>query len=254
MGNELASLAVVAAVFGGALIGLALHRALPPAHLTKDTLDVVRLGTGMLSVLASLVLAMLITTAKATYDNADKSLRLFSADLILLDEALRDYGNDARVPRDLLVQYTKLAVAETWPQDGRAANLDDRRAGLLLERVRETIRALAPADDGQRWLQQDALRIETSLLQQRWQFIQQEGPSVRPVVLVILVSWISFIFASFGLNAPQNGTVLAAFLICSIAIGGSVFLILEMDNPFSGIMRVSSGPMRHALSLMGRQN
>ena len=75
MAPESASLAVSAAVFAGALVGLYLHRMLPEGHLTKDTQDVVRLGTGMLSVLSSLVLAMLISTAKTNYDSTDKDLR-----------------------------------------------------------------------------------------------------------------------------------------------------------------------------------
>ena len=245
MSPEYASLAVSAAVFAGALVGLYLHRMLPEGHLTKDTLDVVRLGTGMLSVLSSLVLAMLISTAKTTYDNTDKDLRTFSADLILLSETLRDYGGDAGVPRGLLRTYTQRMIAETWPTRGEAV-VDSTDSGALLEGVRGAIRALRPVDDGQRWLQEQALQVHTSLLRQRWQFIQNEGHSVRPVVLLILVSWISFIFASFGLNAPQNGTVVAAFLVCSLAIGGSVFLVLAMDSPLSGVMRVSDAPMRRA--------
>ncbi len=252
MSPELASLAVSAAVFSGALVGLYLHQMLPKAHLTKETQDVVRLGTGMLSVLSSLVLAMLISTAKTTYDTADRDLRTFSADLILLDETLRDYGEAAAGPRGLLRQYTQRMIAETWPSDGRAAVVDDVTSGALLERVREALRDLKPVDNGQRWLMDQALQTHVSLLRQRWQFIQAEGPSVRPMVLIILVSWITFIFASFGLNAPQNGTVVAAFLVCSLAIGGSVFLVLALDNPLSGALRVSSEPMRRALSHMAR--
>jgi hypothetical protein len=124
--------------------------------------------------------------------------------------------------------------------------LDDVTSAQMLERVREAIRALKPIDAGQHWLQDQALQVHVGLLRERWQFIQNEGPSVRPVVLIILVSWISFIFASFGLNAPQNAVVVAAFLICSLAIGGSVFLVLAMDNPLTGVMRVSAEPMRRA--------
>ena len=249
MSPESASLAVSAAVFAGALVGLYLHRMLPEGHLTKDTQDVVRLGTGMLSVLSSLVLAMLISTAKTNYDSTDKDLRTFSANLILLSETLRDYGGDAAVPRGLLRGYTTRMIAETWPARGEAV-VDSTASGTLLERVREAIRALRPVDDGQRWLQDQALQVHTSLLRQRWQFIQNEGHGVRPVVLLILVSWISFIFASFGLNAPQNGTVVAAFLVCSLAIGGSVFLVLAMDNPLGGVMRVSDAPMQRAAAHM----
>lgn len=206
----------------------------------------------MLSVLASLVLGLLIATAKSSYDTVDHNLRNYAADLVLLNETLRDYGQDAAVPRDLLRRYTKLAIEDNWPKNGkRPVMLEDARAGVLLEHVREGIRALRPIDDGQRWLQDQALQINTSLQHQRWLLIEQAGPSVRPIVLGILVSWISFIFASFGLNAPRNATVIGAFLVCSLAIGGSIFLILEMDNPFQGTMRVSSQPMLSALAHMG---
>jgi hypothetical protein len=246
----LASLLVAVGVFAGALAGLHLHRLLPAQHLTKETQDVVRLGTGMLSVLSSLVLAMLISTAKTTYDTTDKDLRGFSADLILLDETLRDYGDAAMKPRLLLRDYTRRMIAETWPAGYQVASLDDQASGAMLERVREAIRSLKPVDDGQRWLMDQALQVHVSLLRERWQFIQHEGPSVRPVVLAILVSWISFIFASFGLNAPRNGTVVAAFFVCSLAIGGSVYLVLAMDRPLSGLMRVPDAPMRRALAHM----
>jgi len=94
------------------------------------------------------------------------------------------------------------------------------------------------------------LQITVSLLRQRWLLIEQNGPSVRPVVIVILVSWITLLFVSFGLNAPRNGTVVVAFLVCSLAIGASIFLILEMDNPFTGTLKIPGEPMVSALAHM----
>lgn len=250
MNSIVVSLGVTACVFAGGMIGLHMHRIVPKDNLTKETQDVIRLGTGMLSVLASLVLGLLISTAKTSSDSTDHAMRTFSAGLILLDETLRDYGDAAKVPRDLLRNYTSRALADHWPTDGQAAKIDNAATGNLLERVREQIRALKPVDDGQRGLQGEALKINSSLLQQRWLLIEEEGPSVKPLVLAILVSWIFFIFASFGLNAPRNSTVVAAFLVCSAAIGGSVFLIMELDSPFSGVLRISSEPMRNALAHM----
>jgi hypothetical protein len=164
---------------------------------------------------------------------------------------LRDYGNDAAAPRALLRQYTAQSLQDTWPKDAKApVMLENRASGIILEHVREAIRALAPVDAGQRWLADQALQINASLLRQRWLLIEQNAPSVRATVLVILVSWIVLIFASFGLNAPRNATVVAAFLVCSLAIGGSIFLILEMDNPFTGTLKISSAPMESALAHM----
>ncbi len=175
MSPPLASLAVSVAVFAGALVGLYLHRMLPEVHLTKDTQDVVRLGTGMLSVLASLVLALLISTAKTTYDTTDKNLRTFSAELILLNETLRDYGGDAAIPRDLLRRYTARMINETWPTGDRAVVVDDMASGTMLERVREAIRALKPVNAGQRWLQDQALQVHLSLLRQPGSSFSRRG-------------------------------------------------------------------------------
>ncbi len=240
-----------ACIFSGSVAGLTLHRVLPAHHLTRDTQDVVRLGTGMLSVLASLVLGLLIATAKTSFDTTDGEIRSYGADLILLAETFRDYGTSAAAPGAILRQYTQRLLQDDWPANGeRAFVAEDVKAGALMEHVREAIRALVPVDAGQGWLRDQALKISTSLLRQRWLLIEQAEPSVRAVILAVLVTWITLIFVSFGLNAPRNGTVVVAFLVCSIAIGGSIFLILQLDSPFDGIMRVSSRPITNALAHM----
>ncbi len=244
------SLLAAAFVFGAGLAGLLLHPRLPKSHLTRETQDVVKLGIGMLSVLASLVLGLLIATAKGSSDTTDRDIRSYAANIIVLAETLRDYGDDAAKPAGLLKDFTANTLHDIWPETGAAPVLGDPRTGQMLEHVREAIRALRPVDAGQHWLQDQALTLVTSLLQQRWQIIEHQGPNVRPVVLIILVSWIMVIFASFGLNAPRNATVIAAFLVCSLAIGGSVFLIIEMDNPFEGVLRIPRAPMANALAQM----
>lgn len=247
------SLAVAVCVFSGGVAGLYLSRALPEAHRSKETQDVVRLATGMLSVLASLVLGLLIATARTTFQTMDSSVRSFAAELILLDETLRDYGDDAVAPRRLVRDYTERLLNRTWPPLGAEAApspVDDREAALMLEHVREEVRALKPVDTGQTWLQNQALSEITAVMQQRWQLLEQAGPSVQPAVLGILVSWVVAIFVSFGLNVPRNATVLAAFAVGALAIGSSIFLVEELDSPFDGLLHISPEPVRVALSHM----
>jgi hypothetical protein len=244
------SLLVAACVFSGGVVGLFLHRAFPDGYLTKETQEVVRLSIGMLSVLSSLVLGLLIATAKTSYDTSDQEVRRYAAELALLNETLRDYGGPASVPRDQLRSYTQTMLDDIWPKSGAARSLNDDRAWGLMERVREEVRALVPVDDGQRWLKDQALAINVNLLRERWLLLGEQGPSVSPSVLIILVSWITVIFMSFGLNAPRNALILAAFLVCALAIGGSIFLILEMDRPLDGIMQISDAPLRNVLTRM----
>lgn len=245
------SLIVSACIFAGALLGLHLHRVLPRVDLSRETQDVVRLGTGMLSVLASLVLGLLIATAKTSFDTTNGEIRSYGADLILLAETFRDYGPQAVKPKQVLRTYTERVLAEDWPATGsRAPQADTEAVGVLLEHVREEIRALRPVDDGQRYLQNQMLEISTALLRQRWLLIEQDEPSVRMVIVAVLVAWITLIFVSFGMNAPRNAVVVSSMLICAMAIGGSVFLIMQLDRPFDGVMRVSSRPLVNALAHM----
>jgi hypothetical protein len=250
MDSITAGLLVSLCIFAGGIAGLYLHRVVPASHLTRETQEVVRLGIGMISVLSSLVLGLLIATAKGSYDTTDHAVRTYAAELALLNETLRDYGGDAGVPRDLLRQYTERLLSDIWPARGEATNLNDEKAGKLMEHVREQIRALRPVDDGQRWLRDQALNINVELLRERWLLIGEQGPNVSPVMLAILVSWITVIFISFGLNAPRNSTVAIAFLICALTIGGSIFLILEMDKPLDGILQISSQPLHEVLGQM----
>lgn len=57
---------------------------------------------------------------------------------------------------------------------------------------------------------------------------------------------------SFGLQAPVNTTVLAILLLCALSVAGAVFLILEMDGPYDGLIQVSAEPLRFALTRMGQ--
>jgi hypothetical protein len=72
------------------------------------------------------------------------------------------------------------------------------------------------------------------------------------VLLAVLVFWVAIIFLSFGLFAPRNATVLAALLVCALSVSGSIFLLLELNSTFDGAIRISSAPMRDALTRLGR--
>ena len=73
MNTIMTSLMVAVCIFASELAGLCLNRLLTKHHLTKETQDVIKLGIGMLSVLASLVLGRLIATAKTSYDSTDRA-------------------------------------------------------------------------------------------------------------------------------------------------------------------------------------
>jgi hypothetical protein len=235
-------------IFAGGVAGLYLHRLLPERHLTAETRDVVRLGIGMISLLASLTLGLLTSSAKTTFDGAEQEMQSYTADIISLDGMLRDYGIEANAPRQMLLEYTDRAFRTTWgDQSGLRLPLDDKDLGKLLNETARTILALVPARDDQRWIRDQALNIATRLIHTRLSLLLDQASAMNPVLLVLMVAWITIIFASFGLNAPRNATVVGAFLVCSLSIGTSIFLILEMSSPLDGMIMISGKPMASAL-------
>jgi hypothetical protein len=245
------SVAVAVVMFVSGLIGLNLHRVLPERHLSKETHDVIRLGTGMLSVLASLVLGLMITTAKTSFDGTNAAVSAYAADLTVLDEILRDYGDGALTARRQVRDYTSRLLNDVWiEQYGHAYMVENRAAGDILEHAYEAIRALTPGNHDQQMLADGAVQLATSLLRERWLLIARSDTSMRPMIIVIVVFWLAAIFVSFGINAPRHATTHMVFLILAVGIGSAMFMILELNSPFQGPMRISSQPIQTALSHM----
>ena len=141
----------------------------------------------------------------------------------------------------------------TWPEDtSQPAQVDAPETTPSVEGIEARIRALSPQNDAQRWLQSRALTISGDLAGTRWLVFAQAGNSIPMPFLVVLVLWLTVLFGSFGLLAPRNATVIAALALCALSVAGSIFLILEMSRPLAGLIKVSSAPLRYAVSHLGQ--
>jgi hypothetical protein len=65
------------------------------------------------------------------------------------------------------------------------------------------------------------------------------------------VFWLSVIFAAWGVFSPRNFVVVLALLAASLSVSGATFLILELDTPLSGWIRVSPVPIQRAIAHLG---
>jgi len=68
----------------------------------------------------------------------------------------------------------------------------------------------------------------------------------------VMVCWLALLLASFSLFAPTNATVFSTLFVCALAVSSAVFLILELDRPFAGMIQISSAPLHDALGQLGR--
>ena len=113
--------------------------------------------------------------------------------------------------------------------------------------VYSAIQGLAPHDDTQRKLKEQATILATEFGQLRSLLAAQSFASISEPMLIILVSWLVVIFLGFSVLAPPNATVMFALIVSALAVSGAIFLILELDQPFAGLIRISSEPMLNAL-------
>jgi hypothetical protein len=224
---------------------------LPEEHLSTDTKDVVKLGIALIATMAALVLGLLIASAKSTYDTRRNQLLQVSADIILLDRVLANYGVETKDARTMLQRSVAGALEQFWPTDGHRPSMIDRRASSV-ETLYDNIQQLSPHSEAQRSLQSQALTMALDLGRTRVLLFEQLDSSIPVPFLVVLVFWLGIIFASFGLFAPRNGTVIAAFFVCALSVSGAIFLILELDRSFEGLLQVSGTPLSAALAQLGQ--
>jgi hypothetical protein len=235
-----------ACIFGAALLGMAIGRALPNHHAESSSKDVVRLAMAMIATMTALVLGLVTASAKSSFDTEDAAVRHTAADVMALDRMLARYGPETKPIRDEMRALMSAKADQVW--GNRAVDVATRPPSTSAESLAEQILLLTPTTEVQRWYQSRALELTGEILQTRWIVFNGSGGSVPAVFLVVLIFWLSVLFGSFGLFAPRNLTVGVALAIGALSVAASIFLILEMDQPFSGVMRISEAPVRFALS------
>ena len=231
---------------GGIFLGVLLRRALPQHHLTKDSQDAVRLGVGLIATIAALLLGLLIAAAKSSFDTQSTQVTQITADIILLDNLLAQYGPEAGPIRQQMRSVIGPFADQIW-REKQASSATPFEHNASAEQVYLAVQALSPQNDLQRSLQTRAAQISNDLAQARLLLFAESGNVIPAPFLAILVFWLVVIFASFSLFSALNATVFTCLSLFALSASCAIFLILELSQPFSGLMTISSAPLRHAL-------
>jgi hypothetical protein len=237
--------------FGGAQLGLYLR--LPDHHLDVDSKDTVRLVMGLIATMAALVLSLLISSANSSYDTQAAELEQISADIVQLDRMLVLYGPETQEIRVLLRQSVTAVHQRVWPPDGtQPPNLDPAIGRAQTDAFYAKLQNLAPKTAAQTHAQDAAWQLTTSLVRMRLVMYEQLNASVSWPLLAVLIFWVSVLFLGFGLFARFNATVIVTMTVGALSVAGAIFLILELNHPYSGLIRLSDAPIRGALASMDR--
>jgi hypothetical protein len=236
---------------GVVLLGRRVRRYLPQDHLSADSKDAVKLAMGLVATMSALVLGLLVSSAKGAYDTERSEVIQMAAKIAFLDRVLGLYGPEATDARGAFREAVADSVRHIWPTER------SRRAQLAPnEQVGDAfyvaIHRLSPKDDTQRALKTQAIALLAELGQLRLLLVAQSIPSISIPMLIILVSWLVVIFFGFSAVAPPNATTALALVASAFSVACAIFLILELDQPFDGLIRITNAPMLNVLSRLAK--
>ncbi|QYD73088.1 DUF4239 domain-containing protein [Paraburkholderia edwinii] len=242
-----------ACVFGSALLGLHIRTRLPGQHLSDDSIEVVKLATGLIATIAALVLGLLISSAKSSFDTVSAEVTHAAANVIMLDRVLARYGPETQEIRSSLKQVLTAGVQKIASGDpAQLHTMYSAEAYQRGENIERELAELTPQNDAQRRLQARAIEMADNVLAVRELGLLQAVSATPPLLLVALVLWLCIIFGTFGLFTRLNATVATALCLGALSTSVAIFLILEMNTPLEGVITVSFAPMRAALAVLGQ--
>ena len=208
---------------------------------------------GLVATMTALLLGLVTAAAKNTFDLTDTVVRNSAVNTLMLDRHLARYGPETEAIRDLVRRAVAARIEAMWPtKDVSPPPSNGIQTSSPAEEGQNMVLGLSPANDTQRWLKGECLRLTDDIVKARWRVLGSRAGAVPRTFILVVIFWLTATFASFGLYAPRNGTVLSVFFLSSLSVAAAVFLILELDGPYGGMIRVASDPMRLVLAHIGK--
>jgi len=252
------SLLIATIVFASSLVGMGsgffIRRLLPESHRSGPSIDVIKQGFGLIATMVALVLGLLVASAKSAFDSKNTGFATLSTNVIVLDRSLAQYGPEAKPAREALSRTVESMIDQLWPASESAAthSADSKVITAQGTSFAAALLNLAPKTELQKSIQSQALQLSGDLAKTRWSLTQPAVPLLPTPFLVVMVFWLGFLFASYGLLAPCNATVVVTLLICSLSLSAAIFLIVDLGEPTDGLIRISDASLRYSLSQLGQ--
>jgi hypothetical protein len=245
------TLITVAALCGGGHLGSFLRERLPDQHFHDESREVIKAASGMIATLVALVIGLLVSSAKSSFDQANDGLTQAGAKLILLERTLSHYGQEAMPIRVRMRDSIKGVIERLWPSGSTPKEgMEAVEKNTQFDELQDLIQQLSPKDEMRRSIKAQALQTCNDLGQSRWLMIEKAQTTLPTPFLVMLIFWLTVLFTSLGLLAPRNLTTVACLFVCALSMAGAILLMMEMNRPFDGLIQASPAPLLKAVSVM----
>jgi hypothetical protein len=243
--------AVAALMMTGAMGGALLRRNLPSRHFDEEALSVLKLGLGFLATLSALVMGLVISSSKASYDAKAEMVHSAAALIIRFDASLRQIGPEADPIRQVLKDTVGSTMRQFWGEQGAVSEPSDpvatKRQVWQLEKM---LFALSLSNEMQRQAQASTFKLIEELARINAAVFTQRGSDVVIPLLAVVACWMTLNIAGWNLFAPPSRMVMVVNLVCALSVASAVFFILEIDQPFDGFISISDAPLRAALLVL----
>lgn len=248
MNEAVVALLIFVLLLGTALVTHFLYPKLPQNGQDDDTNALVRIVATLFALMTSLVLGLMINQSRGAFEEINQSVHGFASQLIALNLTLEQIGPETAPMKQHLISYAD-GVRVRW--SGAAAGPGIPDADHLLEALDDSLdqRQRTTADRAE--VYREARQQLEQIAELRWDVSEKSGDIVPggPFVLM-LVAWLTVIFASFGYRSPRNRLVFGIFTVSAGLMAGTLYLVMDMERPLSGPIRVSVAPIEHALGEM----
>jgi hypothetical protein len=161
------------------------------------------------------------------------------------------YGPEAAEVRRESRTLVEEQMRRMWPGE-RTAPTQARPQAQSGDAFYVAIQTLSARDDTQRALKAQAVSLTLEIAQLRSLMLAESTSSISMLMLTVVVLWLVVIFLSFSLLAPPNATANLALMVSALCAAAAIFLIMELDRPFGGLIQISSEPLRNVLSQLGK--
>jgi len=245
--TAIASACLLAAVW----IGVLLRRFLPEHHLSPDSRDTVKLAMGLVATMSALLLGLLVNSSKTSYDTTRIQVMQVASKFALLGRVLGIYGPQAAEVRGNLHALVEESTRRMWP-DHTPVPVQSKLDYEVGNAFYVALLKLEARDDAERTLKAQAVNLALEIGQLRSLMIVESRSSVSKPMLFVVVLWLVMIFIGFSLIAPANATANFALIASALCAAAAIFLILELNQPFTGLMRISNEPMLN-ISILRQQ-
>jgi hypothetical protein len=246
---------------GSGIAGLSLRGVLPERHRDRETTEFVKLVVGALVAFLAIVLGLLTASSKTHFDDVSEAYRHFGATIVELDHALRETGPRAAEIRQDMRAYLAGVIASTWPQEPApsgsylhglpSGQVESVQLSALLSNAEMMLHEIQATPDPS-GREAEALARFGDFVDARWRVIETSHPTLPTLFYQLMLFWTALVFLGFGLSAKRNAVVAITVVICAVSLASVIYVILELDDPLSGRIAVSSAPLRDALADLDR--